>query len=311
MKIEQIAVVGAGTMGTNIALDFARAGYPVTLHDTYPEQLAKSSATLRTNLALLADEGLLSDPVDAVSARVRGRADLAAAVAGADLVVEAVPEVLALKQELYGRLEPLVRPDTLLASNTSAFLPSSLAERVERRERLLVAHYWNPAHLVPLVELVPGPETDPAHLETLRRFYTEIGKKPVVMRREKLGFIGNRLQFALYREAVALLAEGTASVEDIDTTVRYSFGRRMPATGLFRTHDMAGLDVMLAICNSLFPDLADNKSAPPLLEGLVEEGRLGAKTGAGYYDYPAGEADAWRRALAEELIRRARLDAES
>lgn len=310
MEISQVAVVGAGLMGTNIALDFALRGFRVRLTDAGPGQLARSRAAREENLGLLERHGMLVEPGPAILERVEERESLAATAEGADLVVEAVSEVLALKQGLFRELERLVPPPAILASNTSSLMPSWLAEGMDTPERVLVAHYWNPAHLIPLVELVPGPSTEPETVERMRRLYEGMGKRPAVIRREVPGFIGNRLQFALYREALALVQEGVATPEDIDAVVRASFARRLPVTGLFGTMDLAGLDVMEAICRVLFPGLAAAEIPPPALSDRVAAGRLGVKTGAGWYDYAEDQGAALRQALMEELIRCAKQDRE-
>jgi 3-hydroxybutyryl-CoA dehydrogenase len=306
MSIRQIAVLGAGLMGTNIALDFALAGYSVRITDALTAQLERSRETARANLRLLIEHGAVSEPEAVVLGRIRWCDTVASTVGEADLVIEAVSEDLALKRSLYQELGPCLGAETILVSNTSSFMPSLLTDSVPAPERFLVAHYWNPAHLIPLVELVPSPHTDPAVVEALRALYAAMGKQPVIVRKEALGFIGNRLQFALIREALSLVESGVATPEDIDTVIRGSFGRRLPVTGLFRTADLAGLDVLHAICQVLFPDLAANAEPSPSMATLVEQGRLGTKTGAGWYDYGPGEAEALRARLSEELIRRSR-----
>lgn len=308
MAAAPIAIIGAGLMGSTIALDFALAGHSVRITDSRPTAVSASEATARSHAELLREHGLLNEDVDAVLRRIRPCPSLAEAVESAWLILEAVSENLELKRAVYRQIDVHAPGDAILASNTSSFMPSSLADATGRPERFLVAHYWNPAHLIPLVELVPSPQTDPAIVETLRALYERIGKQPVIVRKEKLGFIGNRLQFALLREAMALVEEGVATPEDIDHVVRASFGRRLPATGIFHTADLGGLDVLLSICHTLFPDLAANQEPGPSMPALVESDRLGVKTEAGWFRYGPGEADALRRALSEELIRRARQD---
>jgi len=295
-------------MGTTIALDFALAGYPVRITDANAASLAASESTARFHAELLNQHQLLREEIETVLGRIERCSSLATAVTGADLILEAVSENLDLKRALFRQISAYASEGAILASNTSSFVPSSLAEATGSPEQFLVAHYWNPAHLVPLVELVPSPQTAPEVLEAMRRNYDEMGKQPVVVRKEKLGFIGNRLQFALLREAMALIEEGVATPEDVDTVVRSSFGRRLPATGIFHTADLGGLDVLLAICRTLFPDLAANTEPGPSMPALVNDGRLGVKTHAGWFNYGPGEADDLRRTLVEELIRRARED---
>ncbi|MCW8130824.1 MAG: 3-hydroxyacyl-CoA dehydrogenase family protein [Planctomycetota bacterium] len=311
MPLDTLAILGAGTMGANIALDLAAHGRTVRLCDPRPEQLETARALIRANAEALRAHGLLEASADDVLARVRFTSKRDEAIAGAELILEAVPERLDLKRALYAELEAAVSPDVILASNTSTFMPTALAEGLRHPERLLVAHYWNPAHLLPLVELVPhaGTRADVlARVETLLR---ACGKQPVVLRKEVPGFIGNRLAFALQREAMDLVAKGVATPEEIDAVVRGCFGRRVPVTGIFGTADLGGLDVYAAICDSIFPGLCADRSAPEVLTRLVEQGRLGVKTGAGWRDYAPQEAEALRAALGEALIRSAKQDREA
>lgn len=305
MAAAPIAIIGAGLMGTTIALDFARNGHPVRLTDARGESLSASENTARTHALLLQEHGLLTEDAGAVLGRIQRCDTLADTVADAWLIIEAVSENLELKRALFRQIDAHAPASAILTSNTSSFMPSSLADATGRPERFLVTHYWNPAHLIPLVELVPSPETDPAVLDALHALYKRMGKQPVVVRKEKLGFIGNRLQFALLREAMALVEEGVATPDDVDQVVCASFGRRLPVTGIFHTADLGGLDVLHSICQTLFPDLAANREPGPSMPALVEADRLGVKTEAGWFRYGPGEADDLRRSLSEALIRRA------
>jgi 3-hydroxybutyryl-CoA dehydrogenase len=303
MAIERVAVIGAGLMGTNIALDFALHGVAVRLTDTSADALDRSFKTAVANAGTVAAHGLTTESPDTVCARIETTTSLTEAVAEADLVIESVSEDLALKQRLFPEIARHAPAHAILASNTSSFMPTTLGAATDCPERVMVAHYYNPAHLLPLVELVAGQKTDPAHVDTLFALYTEMGKTPVRLRREAMGFIGNRLQFALIREALAIIESGIGTPEDVDTVLRASLARRMPVTGIFRSMDLGGLDTMLAICRVLFPDLAIATEPGPRLAELVEAGRLGAKAESGWYEYAPGAADQVRRELAEALIR--------
>lgn len=308
-----IAIVGAGTMGANIALNFAAHGHAVRLHDSEEAALDRAKAIMRGNAELLRRHGLLQETEAAVLARITGETKLEAAVESVGLVIEAVPERVQLKQQLFRHLDKLCAPETILASNSSTFVPSQLSLGLvhpERKARLLVMHYWNPAHLMPLVEIVPHPETAPDVVESTRALLLQCGKTPVVVRKEIAGFIGNRLAFALQREAMDLVARGVASPEDIDAVARASFGRRLPTTGIFGTADLGGLDVYLEVCRSIFPDLCADGSPPAALERLVKEGNLGMKTGTGWKRYAPEEMAAIREELGAELIRQLKRDAE-
>jgi 3-hydroxybutyryl-CoA dehydrogenase len=301
--IRHIAVIGAGLMGHGIAQDFARAGLAVSLTDADAGVLAAASARMQGNLDLMAAHGLLpAAEVPAIRARVQLLPDLAPTVEAADLVIEAVTEDLTLKRELFRRLDGLAPPHAILASNTSTFMPSSLAVATDRPAQVVVTHYFNPPYLLPLVELVAGRGTSEATLVTLRDLYLRIGKQPALVRKERMGFIGNRLQFALYREAMALLEAGVASPEDIDTVVRCGFGRRLPVTGVFGTMDAGGLDVMLAVAATLFPDLDRATLPAEALRDRVQAGKLGLKSGEGWYRYTPEQVAAVRERLSEALI---------
>ena len=313
MKFDQIAVVGAGLLGANIALDFALVGRRVRLTDRDPARLEQAQKGWPAAMVPLSNAGLLHEDPETITGRILAVASLSEAVGHADLVIEAVYEDLELKREVFRELDRLAPPHAVLGSNSSSLMPSLLASATTRPERVLGVHYWNPAHLVPLVELIPTPKTDPALVEALRAMYLEIGKQPVVVRRETPGFLGNRLQFALLREALALVEAGVAEPSDIDIVVRAGFGRRLPVTGLFGTADLAGLDTLLAICRLLFPDLAANAAPGPALQEQVTAGRTGVKSGAGWYDYPGEEGAAARQRLYQALaasLARDRSDAE-
>ncbi|HTX66317.1 MAG TPA: 3-hydroxyacyl-CoA dehydrogenase family protein [Opitutaceae bacterium] len=308
MNAPHVAVVGAGTMGANIALDFAAHGWQVALVDAQAAQLTRAAAMIQAGAELLQRHGMLATDAPAVVARVTPDLKLARAVAGAEMVVEAVPEDLALKHRVFGELERHCGDDAILASNTSSFMPSRLAEGMANPGRLIVAHYWNPAHLMPLVELVPHPGTAPGVVDRVQKWLVACGKRAVVVQAEVPGFIGNRLAFALQREAMALVEQGVATPADIDAVVRAGFGRRIPVSGVFATADLGGLDVYAAICDQIFPDLCRDTTAPAVLRRMVERGTLGVKTGAGWYRHPPEGAAALRARLEEELVARAKQD---
>ena len=311
MPISKIAIVGAGTMGANIALNFATHGREVRLNDSDPAQLERALGIVRTNADLLRQHGLVIESVDQLIERIVSESRLEQAVQGVDLVIEAVPEKLQLKRHIFSQLDRLCPPETIFASNSSTFVPSAMALSLlhdTRKMQFLVMHYWNPAHLMPLVEIVPHPRTRPSVVDAVKALLTGCGKVPVVVRKEIAGFIGNRLAFALQREAMDLVSQGVASPEDIDLVARTSFGRRLPVTGIFGTADLGGLDVYLAICRTLFPELCSGTAPPPLLGRMVEQGNLGVKSGAGWSQYTSEQIDALREALTAELVHQLQCD---
>jgi 3-hydroxybutyryl-CoA dehydrogenase len=304
---ERIAVVGAGLMGTSIGLDWARAGFAVAIYDSDPERI--DSATRRAReigQALVEGEVMTANELNLAVARLSATADLGEAVGEADYVAEAIVEDLAVKQSLYAELDAIARPDAVLASNTSSLMPSALAEPTRRPERVLVVHYFNPGHLIPVVEVVLGPMTAPETVETATRLLREAGKTPAVLRKEVPGFIANRLQSALLREALALVEDGVCSMEDLDAVVSLGFGRRLAAFGPFTIADMAGLDVWQAITSYLYPLIDDSKTPQALLADRAGRGEYGLKSGRGFYEWTPAEAAAALAKRDAELLRHLR-----
>jgi 3-hydroxybutyryl-CoA dehydrogenase len=302
--IRRIAVIGAGLMGHGIALELAAHGYRVALHDRDEALLDSALRRVDDSLALLARNGLLTaEAVERARANLSPTAELGYAVAEADLVVEAVYEDLALKQRIFRDVDAHAPKGAILASNTSTFMPSLLAGATHRPSQVLVAHYFNPPHLTPLVEVVRGPETSDETVETVRALLAGIGKRPVVIQKETLGFVGNRLQIALLREALAIVEAGVASIEDVDAIVTCGFGRRLAAAGPFEIFDLAGLEVVQAVAVQLLPEIASTTTISPVLAERVAQGNVGPKSGQGFYPWTEESAAAARqrigRALAE------------
>ncbi len=306
--IRRIAVIGAGLMGHGIALEFAAFGYDVALHDRDAGQLARAQADIPIGLDRLRDLGRIdARTAAAASERIALGTDLVAAVAEADLIVEAASEDLDLKRTLFRRIDVAAPSRAILASNTSTFMPSQLAAATNRPDRVLVAHYFNPPHLLPLVELARGPATSDATIDTMRAFYRGIGKQPAVVQREALGFVGNRLQNALLREALAIVEAGIASPEDVDRIVKNGFGRRLAVAGPFEIADAGGVDVWLTVAGMLFPDLSTAAAPPAFAAEIVARGDHGLKTGRGFYDWTPESAAALRDRIGQGLAAIARL----
>ena len=295
--IRNVAVVGAGLMGHSIAQEYAVAGCRVSLNDVSDERLDHARERIRQNLEMLGR----SDEWDGVASRITFTDDLRTAVEDADLVVEAITEDLEIKQALFSELESICREDTILASNTSTFMPSQLAEATKNPSRVIVTHYFNPPHVVPLVEVVGGRETSPETIETVRDLLVSQGKKPVVLGTEALGFIANRLQAALLRECFALVENGVARPEDIDTVVTTSLGRRLGVAGPFEVFDAAGADVWHAIFEGLSHDIESSTEVPPAIARMVERGDFGLKTGRGVYEWTPESSAELRRRIARAV----------
>ncbi|ALS77985.1 3-hydroxybutyryl-CoA dehydrogenase [Planococcus kocurii] len=284
--MEKISILGAGTMGHSIALSAAWAGETVTVYGIDEQDLSNADRGLHNKLKVMTDNKLVTvDQAEEIRQRIQLTTFFEKAILNSTFIIEVVPEVLELKKELYSRLETLISDDVIIASNTSGFKPSLLAEEMRLPARFVVTHFWNPGHLIPLVEVVKGEQTDEKTVERAMAVLKEMNKKAILLHKEIPGFIGNRLQYALFREAQALLDAGVASKEDIDAAVTYSIGRRLPVTGPLMTADMGGLDVFSAISNYLFEELATDQRSGETLSTLVVENKLGDKTGEGFYSW--------------------------
>ena len=271
----KVAVIGAGLMGHGIAQVFALAGHDVAITDSFTANLDTVKQRISANLCDLGD-----DP-DAVN-RVTPHADLANAVRHADYVVEAVLEDLPLKQKLFDEIEKHVRADTILASNTSVIPITTIMEGLKHRERALGTHWWNPPSLVPLVEVIGTEWTAPKTIVWTMALHKAIGKTPVHVKKDVAGFVGNRLQHALWREAVALVEHGICDAETVDTVIKASFGRRLAVLGPLENADLVGTDLTLAIHKTVLPEIESRPGPSPYLEKLVAEGRIGFKSGEGF-----------------------------
>ncbi|AIY06166.1 putative 3-hydroxybutyryl-CoA dehydrogenase [Planococcus sp. PAMC 21323] len=286
--MEKISILGAGTMGHSIALSAAWANQTVNVYGINEQDLENADKGLNNKLNVMAKNELFTnEQAKEIRDRIKFTTSLEEAILEATFIIEVVPEVLELKQELYAKLESLVDDQVVIASNTSGFKPSLLAEDMNHPERFVITHFWNPAHLIPLVEVVKGQHTDEETVERAMAVLQKMNKKAIILHKEIPGFIGNRLQYALFREAQALLDAGAASKEDIDAAVTYSIGRRLPVTGPLMSADMGGLDVFSAISNYLFEDLATDQRSGKILTQLADENKLGDKAGEGYYSWDA------------------------
>jgi len=286
-----VAVIGAGIMGHGIAQIFGLAGHPVRLYDPIPEVLAVAKDRVRGSLDSFLQVGMVSE-ADAARCldNITTEPDLAAACRGAGLVVEAAPEKMDLKRELFAQIEPLVERDAILATNTSALAISEVGRDLAQPERFVGTHFWNPPQVIPCVEVIPGDRTDPQVCDRIVALLQGAGKVPVRLKHDIPGFLGNRLQHALQREALALVEQGVAEPEDVDRVVRYGFGLRMALMGPLERADFAGLETTLAVQRYLLPLLEKRIDGSPSLVAQVEQGRHGVKSGGGFYDWPPEKA---------------------
>lgn len=294
MAKARIAVVGAGLMGHGIAQVFALAGHDVTIYDSTAASLDTVKMRILANLKDLGDDQKAVERVMPVS-------DLAQAVRDAEYVVEAVLEDLPLKQKLFAEIESYVRSDTILASNTSVIPITRIMEGLKQRERALGTHWWNPPYLVPLVEVIETQWTSRPALDFTMKLHAAAGKKPAHVKKDVPGFIGNRLQHALWREAVALVEHGICDAETVDTVIKSAFGRRLAVLGPLENADMVGTDLTLAIHRTVLPDIDSRPRPSPYLEKLVKDRKLGFKSGEGFRKWSPEQQAALRSKVLQHL----------
>lgn len=303
MNFQKAAVIGTGMMGPGIAVTFAIGGLDAVIISRNDEGAAKGLEAARNQVDYLAHHGLL-DPAlaEPVKSRLSATADMDAAVRDADIVVESAPENMEFKQGLFEHLDRVARPDAVLASNTSGLSITKIAERCQRPERVITAHFWNPPYLMRLVEIVKGDKTSHELAVALKELLLRCDKVPVIVKKDRPGQLGNRLQMALVREAVHIVEEGIADVEDVDLAAKAGFGLRLPVYGIFEHQDMVGLDMSMSIVDYVCQDTYNEPHAPPLMRSKVNAGTLGVKTGQGFYDWSKKSAtdvralrDSWLR----------------
>ncbi len=298
-----IAVIGAGLMGHGIAQIFAVHGHPVNLMDLEDTVLSDAIQSIRSNLALMARRGVGSEAdIEPAIQRIRTTTDLAEAASQAQFVVEAVLEKLDLKQNVFKDIDALCPPDTILATNTSVISITEIAKKSNHRGRIVGTHFWNPPYLIPLVEVIRGDESDQEAVDRTFDLLQAVGKHPVRVHKDTPGFVGNRLQHALWREAISIVEHGIADAATVDECIRYGFGLRLPALGPMENADMVGTDLTLAIHDYILKYLEHSPSPSPLLKEKVKQGKLGFKSGEGFQKWSAEDAQKSRKALVEYLL---------
>ncbi len=296
---QKIGVVGGGLMGHGIAYLLAAAGHGVAVFEPSAEIRASLPQRLQAIAALLGE-----DP--APLKRITAHDTLAAAMPGATFVFEAAPEKLPVKQKIFAELEAAVAPETILASNSSAIPSTEIGRYLKHRERVIGTHFWNPPHLVPLVEVIQNEKTSDDVVCRTMELLRDAGKVPVHVRRDVPGFVGNRLQHAMKREAIALVAAGVCDAETIDTVVKEGFGARTAVLGPMEQSDLVGLDLALNIAEVLYEHLDRTPGPHQFLRDKVKAGKLGMKTGEGLRKWTPESANAVRQRLSRFLAEQAK-----
>ena len=302
-QISRVGVVGTGLMGSGIAAVFAAVGRTVFLFDKDPKRLDEATERIVGIYEEMRGAGLTSLSQAEILSHIKPVSELAD-LRTVEFIIEAVPEVLEIKQALYRELETMVAERVILASNTSGFMPSNLSEFLAHPDRFIVAHFWNPPHAIPLVEVVPSQHTSAAVVERTIALLRESRAEPVLVEKEIPGFIGNRLQYAMLREALAIVRSGAASPEAVDTVMKASLGRRYATVGPLETADLGGLDTFLTIASHLMPELAKDEDVLELMRIRVEAGDTGLRSGKGFYPWPPERADQVIKRRNADLLRR-------
>ena len=287
MKPCTVAVIGAGLMGVGIAARFAQHGHTTHLFDVDAARLAQAPIVLASILDELIEVGQFEPHARAEALRALVPCSNLAQIEDARLVIEAAPEKLALKHQIYRDLEAIVADDVIIGSNTSGYTPDALTPQMRAPQRFLVTHFWNTPHTVPLVEIVPGSSTAAELPHRVAEMLTAVGASPVILNKAIPGFIGNRLQFAVLREALAIVQSGAATPEVVDAVMKASLGRRYGLMGPFEVADLAGLDTILSIAEHLMPELAHDQGSLDLLRERVGAGQTGIRSGVGFYEWNA------------------------
>ncbi|MFT5587922.1 MAG: 3-hydroxybutyryl-CoA dehydrogenase [Bradyrhizobium sp.] len=285
MKIGSIGVIGGGLMGAGIATRFALAGFDTILIEADARRMTQIPVIVNDILTELIDAEVCAPAQRQQAQQLLSVTSDLSALANAAIVIEAIPEVLEIKQTLYAQLELLLPADALIMSNTSGFLPDLLCEKMQHKQRFLIAHFWNPPHLIPLVEVVAASATTPDVIEKTMAVLREIKAEPVLLAKAIPGFIGNRLQFALLREALHIVRSGAADAATVDAVMTASLGRRYSIMGPLESADLGGLNTLLQIGTHLMPELANDQQPLELLREQVDQGDLGLSSGRGFYEW--------------------------
>ena len=303
MDIKNILIAGGGMMGKNIAFVFtSNPDYQISVYDLYPTDVPGG---IRKNCAQLIEKGVLtSAELEKRLARIDFTTDIdSELIKKADLVIEAVFEDMQIKRETFAKLEARCRPDTIFCTNTSVMSPSEISRDLQYRSRFVGTHFWNPGHLIPLVEVVKSDATSDETAETVMAVLKGVGKEPVLCKKDVPGFIANRMQHALWREAISIVENGIADAETVDKAVRYSFGLRLPQLGPLTNSDMVGTELTYNIHNYILQYLEDTHTPSPLLTQMKEEGKMGFKSGEGFMKWTPEEVEKQNADLNEYLIR--------
>lgn len=296
--IRRVAIIGLGTMGPGMAARLARGGIEVAAYDIAPDAIERARAMLAAADSVLDNLGIASERTGSV----RLTDKLEDAVADADLVIENVPEKEEIKADVYRKIEGLISPDTIVASDTSGIPITKLQAHISNPARMVGMHWSNPPHIIPMIEVIGGEQTAPEAIETIRDFIRSLGLLPVLLKKDVPGFVENRVLYALLREVVDLVERGVIEPEDIDTCVSWGIGYKLAVVGPMALLDMAGMDIYHSVSSFLNEDLCDRKDVAPLVRDQIAAGKLGIKSGGGVYSYSPESIAELQRERARKLV---------
>ena len=293
-----ISVIGAGLMGHGIALKFAQFGKSITVYDTNLESLNSLPERIKSSMKQMKISDL---EINKILKFIKVSSDLKKSVADADFVIEAIPEKLELKQKMFSSIEGFVSPKCIISSNTSVIPITKIVDNVKDKSRCLGTHWWNPPHLIPLVEVIKTRWTKEIVIKSVMELLKKIEKTPVRVEKDIPGFIGNRLQHALWREAISLVENNVCDAKSVDTVIKSSFGRRLAVLGPMENADLVGTDLTLDVHKNVLYDLENSKKPSKLLINLVKNGKLGVKSGQGFQNWTNNEIEKTKNRVSRYL----------
>ena len=302
-EIRKIAVMGTGLMGSGIAQVFARKGYNVKAYSVIPNEDTLLQAVESNMKVLMANGECTQEEIDFTLSKIHVTGDMNEAAHDADFVIECIPEDMELKQNLFRDLEPICDNEVVFATNTSVMSIAEIAKKTRHRKRVVGAHFWNPPFLIPLVEVVKAADNSDEVMQLTMDLMKKIGKHPIWVNKDVPGFVANRLQHALWREALFIVENGIADAKTVDESIQYGFGIRLPVLAPLENADMVGLDLTLAIHSYIFKHLDNSTEPSKLLQEKVKKGELGFKSGKGYQEWTPEEAATSKKRLIEYLTK--------